>query len=45
MQVVTRVLQYVKGTIGQGIFLSSSLTFLLKAFADADWTMGLDTRH
>ena len=39
-----RVLQYIKGTSGQGIFFSAQLDFQLKAFCDSDWTDCLDIR-
>ena len=37
MQVATRILQYVKGTPGQGIFFPSDSDLQLKAYCDADW--------
>ena len=39
-----KVLQYIKGCLGQGILLSSRLDFYLKAYTDADWVACVDTR-
>ena len=40
-----RVLQYIKGTVGQGLFYSSSPDLTLKGFADADWSTCRDSQH
>ncbi|XP_057791336.1 uncharacterized mitochondrial protein AtMg00810-like [Salvia miltiorrhiza] len=39
-----RVLKYLKGTIGHGLFFSKTSTFSLSAFCDADWAACPDTR-
>ena len=44
MLVVVRVLQYIKGTLEQGLFFSAKLDFKLKAFCDANWVGFHDTR-
>ena len=44
MQVVTRILQYVKGTPRQGIFFPSDSNLQLRAYYDADWARCPDTR-
>ncbi|XP_057958648.1 uncharacterized mitochondrial protein AtMg00810-like [Malania oleifera] len=44
MQVATRILQFIKGTPGQGILFSSSSDLQLKVYCDADWAGCPDTR-
>ena len=40
-----KVLQYIKGSLGQSILLSSRSDLHLKAFTDADWVSRVDTRR
>ncbi|XP_023893101.1 uncharacterized mitochondrial protein AtMg00810-like [Quercus suber] len=40
-----RIIQYIKGTAGQGLFFSSNTSLHINAFADADWAACLDSRR
>lgn len=40
-----RILQYLKGTIGQGIMFQASNNLILQGFAYADWATCIDTRR
>ena len=40
-----KVLRYIKGCLGQGIFLSAALDFHLKAYTNVEWASYIDTRR
>lgn len=42
---VHKVLQYIKGTVGQGLFYSATPDLRLTSFADADWASCQDSRR
>lgn len=42
---VLKILHYLKGTIGQGLFYSAKSELQIQAFADADWGSCKDTRR
>ena len=44
-QALLKVLHYIKGTVGQGLFYSSSAELQLHVFADFDWGLCLDSRR
>ena len=44
MKAATRILQYIKGTPGQGVFFSLDSDLHLKAYCDADWAGCPNTR-
>ncbi|KAL5570584.1 hypothetical protein UlMin_027159 [Ulmus minor] len=45
LQAVYRILQYIKGTPGQGLFYPTNSALQLQAFADADYGICPDTRR
>ncbi|KAL9281348.1 putative RNA-directed DNA polymerase [Arabidopsis thaliana] len=45
MQAAQRVLKYLKGNPGQGLFYSTNTSLCLNGFADADWGTCLDSRR
>ncbi|XP_019101803.1 PREDICTED: uncharacterized protein LOC109133271 [Camelina sativa] len=45
LQVAHKVLRYLKGTIGQGLFYGKDYDFSLRGFSDADWGACPDSRR
>ena len=45
LRAIHRILQYIKGTIGQGMYFPFSSTTQLKAFIDSDWGACIDIRR
>lgn len=45
LRAVYKVLDYIKGTVGHGLFYSAVEDLTLKGFADADWTSCQDSRR
>lgn len=44
LQDAHKILRYLKGSIGKGLFYSSDPDLFLKGFTDADWTVCPETR-
>lgn len=42
---VKRILRYLKGTLGRGLFFNANSIFQIRAFSDADWAGNPDTRR
>ena len=45
LKVAYRIIQYIKGTAGQGLFFPSNTSLHIKAFANADWAACPDSRR
>ncbi|CAL9217107.1 unnamed protein product, partial [Arabidopsis halleri] len=45
LQAIHKVLRYLKGTIGQGIFYGKDADFTLRGFSDSDWGTCRDSRR
>ncbi|CAL8131835.1 unnamed protein product [Prunus armeniaca] len=45
IQVVKRILRYIKGTLEQGLIFHKSNDFTLRSFSDADWASSVDDRR
>lgn len=45
LQAAHQILHYLKATIDQGLFFSSSSSLDIQAFCDADWAAWPDTRR
>ncbi|CAL2258609.1 unnamed protein product [Prunus armeniaca] len=45
IQVVKRILRYIKGTLEQGLIFHKSNDFTLRSFLDADWAGSVDDRR
>ena len=45
MEVVYRILKYLKGTPGKGLFFKKNEVRSVEAFTDADWAGSVDNRR
>ena len=45
LKVAYRVIQYLKGTLGQGLFFPSQSSLHIKSFANANWAACIDSRR